>query len=179
MTNPWDIDVTHSAIHFHVRHMIISKVHGRFAKWAGALQLDPQDLTRSSVEVTIDAASIDTQVADAAFGRFFDIAATAVGMRRVQLGNQFADDVADVPASHGILQQFAVALAHDFPVHAVQAGIVEVVAHLDLRRLACPGTVIDIRSPPCSGMTRPNPEALSSRREAHSSGRRRSTCSRP
>ena len=64
MTNPWDIDVTHSAIHFHVRHMIISKVHGRFAKWAGALQLDPQDLTRSSVEVTIDAASIDTQVAD-------------------------------------------------------------------------------------------------------------------
>jgi polyisoprenoid-binding protein YceI len=64
MTNRWDIDVAHSAIHFHVRHMIISKVHGRFARWAGAIQLDPQDLTRSSVEVTIDAASIDTQVAD-------------------------------------------------------------------------------------------------------------------
>ena len=64
MTNTWDIDVAHSAIHFHVRHMVISKVHGRFAKWAGAIQLDPQDLTRSSVEVTIDAASIDTQVAD-------------------------------------------------------------------------------------------------------------------
>ena len=64
MTNTWDIDVAHSAIHFHVRHMIISKVHGRFAKWSGAIQLDPQDLTRSSVEVTIDAASIDTQVAD-------------------------------------------------------------------------------------------------------------------
>ena len=64
MTNHWDIDVSHSAIHFHVRHMVISKVHGRFAKWSGALQLDTQDLTRSSVEVTIDAASIDTQVAD-------------------------------------------------------------------------------------------------------------------
>jgi polyisoprenoid-binding protein YceI len=64
MTNRWDIDVAHSAIHFHVRHMVISKVHGRFARWAGAIQLDPQDLTRSSVEVTIDAASIDTQVAD-------------------------------------------------------------------------------------------------------------------
>jgi polyisoprenoid-binding protein YceI len=64
MTTPWDIDVSHSAIHFYVRHMVISKVHGRFAKWAGALQLDPQDLTRSSVEVSIDAASIDTQVAD-------------------------------------------------------------------------------------------------------------------
>jgi polyisoprenoid-binding protein YceI len=64
MTHRWDIDVAHSAIHFHVRHMLISKVHGRFAKWAGAIHLDPQDLTRSSVEVTIDAASIDTQVAD-------------------------------------------------------------------------------------------------------------------
>ena len=64
MTNRWDIDVGHSAIHFHVRHMVISKVHGRFARWSGALQLDPQDLTRSSVEVAIDAASLDTQVAD-------------------------------------------------------------------------------------------------------------------
>jgi polyisoprenoid-binding protein YceI len=64
MTNRWDIDVSHSAIHFHVRHMVISKVHGRFARWAGAIQLDQQDLTRSSVDVRIDAASIDTQVAD-------------------------------------------------------------------------------------------------------------------
>jgi polyisoprenoid-binding protein YceI len=64
MTNHWDIDVAHSAVHFSVRHMLISKVHGRFGKWAGALRLDTEDLTRSSVEVTIDAASIDTQVAD-------------------------------------------------------------------------------------------------------------------
>ncbi|HYG70101.1 MAG TPA: YceI family protein [Anaeromyxobacteraceae bacterium] len=64
MTNTWNIDVGHSAIHFWVRHMVISKVHGRFGKWAGALRLDTEDLTRSSVEVTIDAASIDTQVAD-------------------------------------------------------------------------------------------------------------------
>ncbi len=64
MTNPWDIDVGHSAIHFWVRHMVISKVHGRFARWSGAIQLDPHDLTRSSVEVAIDTASIDTQVAD-------------------------------------------------------------------------------------------------------------------
>ena len=63
-TERWDIDVGHSAIHFWVRHMVISKVHGRFAKWAGTLALDPKDLGRSSVEVRIDAASIDTQVAD-------------------------------------------------------------------------------------------------------------------
>jgi polyisoprenoid-binding protein YceI len=64
MTNLWDIDVGHSAIHFWVRHMVISKVHGRFAKWSGAIQLDEQDPTRSSVDVSIETASIDTQVAD-------------------------------------------------------------------------------------------------------------------
>lgn len=63
-TKSWDIDVSHSAIHFWVRHMIISKVHGRFAKWAGTIALDEQDLTRSTIDVRIDAASIDTQVAD-------------------------------------------------------------------------------------------------------------------
>ncbi len=63
-TTPWDIDVAHSAVHFHVRHMVISKVHGRFARWSGSIALDEQDLTRSSVDVRIDAASIDTQVAD-------------------------------------------------------------------------------------------------------------------
>jgi len=63
-TAAWNIDVTHSAIHFFVRHMVISKVHGRFARWSGAVQLDPKDLTRSSVAVRIEAASIDTQVAD-------------------------------------------------------------------------------------------------------------------
>jgi polyisoprenoid-binding protein YceI len=64
MTNTWDIDVGHSAIHFFVRHMLISKVHGRFTKWSGTIRLDEEDLRRSSVEVRIDAASIDTQVAD-------------------------------------------------------------------------------------------------------------------
>src|SRR5919198_3169811 len=63
-TNHWNIDVGHSAIHFWVRHMVISKVHGRFAKWSGAIELDEKDLTRSSVDVRIDASSIDTQVAD-------------------------------------------------------------------------------------------------------------------
>ncbi len=63
-TNRWNVDVGHSAIHFWVRHMVISKVHGRFARWTGTLELDEQDLTRSSVDVRIDAASIDTQVAD-------------------------------------------------------------------------------------------------------------------
>ncbi len=57
----WDFDLTHSSIGFHVRHLMISKVHGRFQGWTGSLQLDPVDPTKSHVEVQIDAASIDTK----------------------------------------------------------------------------------------------------------------------
>ena len=59
-TNNWNIDTVHSGINFSVRHMVVSKVRGRFAKFSGELAIDDDDLTRSSVNVTIDAASIDT-----------------------------------------------------------------------------------------------------------------------
>lgn len=63
-TTTWNIDTTHSDLHFSVRHMVFAKVRGRFAAWSGAVKLDPKDLTRSSVEVEIEAHSIDTGVAD-------------------------------------------------------------------------------------------------------------------
>ncbi|HEY6907984.1 MAG TPA: YceI family protein [Myxococcales bacterium] len=56
----WNIDPTHSAIQFAVRHMVVSKTRGRFAKWSGKLVFDPEKPTASSVEVSIDPASIDT-----------------------------------------------------------------------------------------------------------------------
>jgi polyisoprenoid-binding protein YceI len=57
----WDFDLSHSSINFHVRHLMVSKVHGRFTKWSGALELDEADLTKSRLDVTIDAASVDTK----------------------------------------------------------------------------------------------------------------------
>jgi polyisoprenoid-binding protein YceI len=59
----WTIDGTHSGIQFSVRHMVVSKVKGRFATYEGNLELD-DDLTGSKVEVRIDTRSIDTGVAD-------------------------------------------------------------------------------------------------------------------
>jgi len=59
-TNNWNIDAAHSGINFSIRHMVVSKVRGRFAKYSGRVDLDDGDLTRSFVDVTIDAASIDT-----------------------------------------------------------------------------------------------------------------------
>ena len=77
MKTTWNIDASHSGIHFTVRHMVVSKVRGRFANYTGAITLDEGDVTASSVDVTIDAASIDTGVADRdkhlRSGDFFDV----------------------------------------------------------------------------------------------------------
>jgi polyisoprenoid-binding protein YceI len=56
----WDFDYTHSGIDFTVRHLLVSKVRGRFTKWNGELELDEQDLTHSHINVEIDVASVDT-----------------------------------------------------------------------------------------------------------------------
>jgi polyisoprenoid-binding protein YceI len=58
--NVWNIDPSHSAIAFSVRHMVVSKTRGRFTKWSGQLRFDAQNPASSSVEVTIDPRSLDT-----------------------------------------------------------------------------------------------------------------------
>ena len=60
----WQVDAAHSTVSFSVRHMVISKVKGRFAKWTAKLDLDTANLAAASVEVEVDAASVDTGVAD-------------------------------------------------------------------------------------------------------------------
>ncbi len=60
-TTTWNIDPVHSTAEFKVKHMMISNVKGRFSAVAGTLNLDESDVTKSKVEATIDAASIDTR----------------------------------------------------------------------------------------------------------------------
>lgn len=57
----WKIDPAHSQIQFSVRHMMISNVRGRFEDFTGAVEFDEDDPSRSSVEVQIEAASINTK----------------------------------------------------------------------------------------------------------------------
>jgi len=57
----WNFDPVHSIIGFSVRHLMISKVRGHFQKWSGTLMIDEADVTNSKVEVSIEAASIDTR----------------------------------------------------------------------------------------------------------------------
>jgi polyisoprenoid-binding protein YceI len=63
-TSTWQIDPNHSAAQFAVRHLGLSTVRGAFTKVSGTIQLDDKDATKSSVDVTIDAASVDTRVPD-------------------------------------------------------------------------------------------------------------------
>jgi polyisoprenoid-binding protein YceI len=58
----WKIDSAHSSIGFSVRHMVISTVRGRFTRWSGSFVFAEAVPGASSVEVAIDASSIDTQV---------------------------------------------------------------------------------------------------------------------
>ncbi|MEZ5308031.1 MAG: YceI family protein [Pyrinomonadaceae bacterium] len=58
----FDIDPNHSSVGFKVRHMGLAFVPGFFNKFTGAIMLDSEDVTNSSVDVSIDVASVDTRV---------------------------------------------------------------------------------------------------------------------
>ena len=60
-TEHWDFDPAHSSINFWVRHLMVSKVHGRFHDWTGTLELDDADPSKWRIDVKIDARSIDTR----------------------------------------------------------------------------------------------------------------------
>ncbi len=57
----WDIDSAHTAAHFKVRHLMVSHVRGTLGAVSGTVTLDQQDITRSRVDVRIDARGIDTR----------------------------------------------------------------------------------------------------------------------
>mgnify|MGYP001032092666 CR=1 FL=1 len=57
----WEIDPVHSEIAFSVRHLMVATVRGRFNQFHGLVEFDPAQPERGRVEVTIDAASIDTR----------------------------------------------------------------------------------------------------------------------
>lgn len=63
-TTTWQIDPQHSSAQFGVTHLMISTVRGEFHGVKGTVVLDDQDITRSTVNVTIDATSVDTREPD-------------------------------------------------------------------------------------------------------------------
>ena len=63
-TGTYAIDPTHSRIGFVARHAMVTKVRGSFNEFEGTGVFDAEDPTRSSLQLTIKTASIDTRNAD-------------------------------------------------------------------------------------------------------------------
>jgi polyisoprenoid-binding protein YceI len=75
---PYQIDPNHTRIGFAVRHMAVSTVRGEFHDYDAQIDIDEADLTRSSIAIAIETASIDTDVEmrdnDLRSPNFFDAA---------------------------------------------------------------------------------------------------------
>lgn len=73
----WKIDPNHTAAQFSVRHMAISTVRGAFTKVSGEVAYDPKDVTKTTIQATIEADSIDTRVSkrdDDLRANYFEVA---------------------------------------------------------------------------------------------------------
>jgi len=57
----WNIDQNHSLIEFAAKHFDIAYVKGRFKSFNGKINVNEQDLLQSTVELTIDTSSLDSQ----------------------------------------------------------------------------------------------------------------------
>jgi len=61
-TSTWKIDPVHSSVNFEISHMAVSHVHGSLTNVNGIVELNDKDITKSSVEATIDTTTVSTGV---------------------------------------------------------------------------------------------------------------------
>jgi polyisoprenoid-binding protein YceI len=77
-TSNWQVDPAHTAAQFAVKHLMISTVRGAFKGVTGTVLWDDQDVTKSSVNVSIDATTVDTGTpgrdGDLKSDKYFDVA---------------------------------------------------------------------------------------------------------
>ncbi len=59
-TSTWTIDPAHSSADFQIRHMGVSNVHGAINGVKGTVVLDEKDITKSTVEATLESATVST-----------------------------------------------------------------------------------------------------------------------
>jgi len=74
----WVSDQAHSEVDFTVKHLSISNVHGKFGKVNARIEMDPSDISKSTVVATIDVSTVDTGQAardnDLRSPNYFDVA---------------------------------------------------------------------------------------------------------
>jgi polyisoprenoid-binding protein YceI len=56
----WEIDPSNSRLGFSLRHIVVSEIQGLFHRWGGEMLFDPDEVSRTQVQMWIDVASIET-----------------------------------------------------------------------------------------------------------------------
>jgi polyisoprenoid-binding protein YceI len=108
----WQIDPSHVDVGFAVRHLMISTVKGRFGAVTGTVAVDGDDFATADIDVTIDAASIDTREpkrdAHLRSADFFDVEqfpAITFKSRRVRAKGTGRFDVTGDLTMHGVTRE--------------------------------------------------------------------------
>ena len=110
----YTIDPAHCHIGFSVRHLVINNIRGRFTDYEGSISYDEHDITRSSVEITIKAQSVNTDVQPRdehlRTSEFFDVAKfpdiTFKSTRVEKRGSGFA--AIGIFTMHGIAKEITI-----------------------------------------------------------------------
>ena len=111
----WQIDPDHSSFQFKVRHRMVSNVKGDFTKAKGVVTIDERDIANLKLEITIDAASVNTGHAKRdehlRNADFFDVAKhptiTFVSKRAEKAGMDRLKVIGDL-TMHGVTREVTV-----------------------------------------------------------------------
>ena len=111
----WQIDPDHSSFQFKVRHLMVSNVKGDFTKVKGVVTIDERDIANLKLEITIDAASVNTGHAKRdehlRNADFFDVAKhptiTFVSKRAEKAGMDRLKVIGDL-TMHGVTREVTV-----------------------------------------------------------------------
>jgi polyisoprenoid-binding protein YceI len=124
-TSTWQIDPMHTAAQFSVRHLAISTVRGGFSKVTGTVVFDDKDVSKSSVDVTIDVSTVDTREPnrdkDLMSDHFFDVThypTMTFKSKKVEQGGAGKLKVTGDLTIHGVTKE--VVLDVDGPTAAVK-----------------------------------------------------------
>ncbi|MDD2541225.1 MAG: YceI family protein [Desulfuromonadaceae bacterium] len=112
LATSWNIDPDHSNVAFRVKHLMVSNVRGNFEKFAGNVEINDKDITKSKVKVTIDTNSISTNVQKRdehlRSADFFDVAnyptMTFISKKMVKSGSSALKVTGDLTI-HGITKE--------------------------------------------------------------------------
>jgi len=141
----WQIDSERSSLRFSLRHIVIHEIRGQFRKWGGTITLDRGELTKSSVQVWVDLASIDTDEAERddqiRSAEFFDVAhfpQAKFSSTEVCLPERGNPTIKGILSLHGFREDIEVELTSPAQSINDQQGVdrmsYEIEARLDRRR---------------------------------------------